>query len=199
MLNEINVLNEKDEGKGGGLEYLLWHSSHLNNIDAKKYNIQNYIDFDNIKHRRGKRVRNFLIKSLNKNISEESVINYMDNWVKDAFKYELEFVKGNNYNGNEDYNEIVFLKSGKFWQRSNYRKFDNDAIQTVGLMGGLPESLFSLIESYERIKKDFIKEDAEQLINKYNQQIGELEKYVGNKTKNTSKDTKQVHLSFESI
>ena len=101
------------------------------------------------------------------------------------------------YNGNVDYTEIVYDKSGTFWRNSEYRRFDDDTIQTIGLMDGVPESVISLVEKYEKVKSDFIEEDAKQLINKHNQQIGELEKYVRNKTKNTSEDTQQVHLSFE--
>ena len=63
----------------------------------------------------------------------------------------------------------------------------------------MPKSVFSLIETYERIKRSYIEEDTKQVINSYKKQIGELEKYVGYKTNNTSGDTQQVHLSFESI
>ena len=197
LLNEINALNENDQGKSGGLQYLLWHSSQLHDVDVKNYNVQKYIDFDNKRHARSKRVRNFLLKSMRKNISKKSVMNYMDNWVKEAFKYELNPVEGTMYNGNVDYTEIVYDKSGTFWRNSEYRRFDDDTIQTIGLMDGIPESVISLVEKYEKVKSDFIEEDAKQLINKHNQQIGELEKYVRNKTKNTSEDTQQVHLSFE--
>ena len=197
LLNEINALNENDQGKSGGLQYLLWHSSQLHDVDIKNYNVQKYIDFDDKRHARGKRVRNFLLKSIRKNISKESVMNYMDNWVKEAFKYELNPVEGTMYNGNVDYTEIVYATSGIFWRNSEYNRFDDDTIQTIGLMDGVPESVISLVEKYEKVKSDFIEEDAKQLINKHNQQIGELEKYVRNKTKNTSEDTQQVHLSFE--
>lgn len=201
LLNDINKLSYKDGGKGGGLIYLVLNGMNIrnNDINNKKYCIQDYLKFDSFKYNRFNRVQNYLDAKSTKGITKDIVAKYMDDWVNTAFKYEIETVEPTPYSNEAPEKQIIARKSGFFWNYSNFRKFDDSLILALAEIGEMPTTVYSMIQIYEKIKRSFVEEDAKQLIKQHNKQIGELEKYVRNNIKHTSSGTQQVHLSFESI
>jgi len=145
--------------------------------------------------KRESRVRKLMKAKIEKTLNKDVVINKIDNNVKEAFQFEL--YEKTEWNGDKT-TSIDQSNSGSFWKSSRYRAYNDEMIEVIKLLHPMPQSLDTAIETYERIKKSLIQEDIKHLINNHEKHIGELKDY-GYKINNTSKDTQQVHLSFEEI
>ena len=80
----------------------------------------------------------------------------------------------------------------------SYYRVDDEFHNTLSIMNkfGKINSVESLINTYEVIKRQSVTAETETLINEYDKIIRSLKKY-GHKTEHTNKDTQQVHLSFK--
>ena len=158
----------------------------------------NYIAKSNFKNlslaKRKNRINRIMSKMIEQKVTKEMIMNNLDKYIKDAFVFFIEDYK--HWDGTDT--QIITSDSGAFWKSTSYRYYDDEVIEVMKLLHPLPDSFESLVMTYERIKESLIQEDIKHVINKHKKHIGELESY-GYQTNNTSKDTQQVHLSFEEV
>ena len=144
---------------------------------------------------RRNRIKKLMAKKIENSLDEKIVMNHLDEYVNEAFKFQI--VSNNNFDGSKQ-EYIDKSESGKFWRSSSYNRYNDELIEVMKLLHPFPVNIKTLFDTYEKIKKSLIQEDIEHIINNHKKHIGALENY-GYKTNNTSKDTQQVHLSFEEV
>ena len=158
-----------------------------NTPNSEEYKKKYYLN--HLYNSRCKRIKRMLIAFYGKSLNKEFIYKCIENKISSYFKYSID---------NEEDQDNYLIGTGLFWRRMSYYRANNEFYNTLSIINkfGKINSVESLINAYEVIKRQSVTAETETLINEYDKIIRSLKKY-GHKTEHTNEDTQQVHLSFK--
>jgi hypothetical protein len=150
---------------------------------------KNKYDLNHLYNYRCKRIRRMLVAFYGKSLNKGFIYKCIEDKIASYFKYDID---------DKDDRGIYLTKLGLFWRRMSFYRPDEEFDNTLSIVNKFGEinSVESLINIYETMKRQSVTAETETLINEYDKIIRSLKKY-GHTTEHTSEDTQQVHLSFE--